>query len=258
MKRKIGFAALTAGMLLFSGCRGADAFKPAETENIPGVSIYTYSAKTEAQAPETTAGPLFSEPPATTEIIASEPVVTEPRDPLLPETFREFELPQEFYERLSELLERYGLNEGCDGTENCLCAPEYELYDAEGNVTEPRKHCVSVYFRDIDSGFEFELNPGAHYPIASTVKIPFCTLIYRKIESGGLDPEQVLTYEERHYFEGTGDIVKGEFGQQFTVRELLGLAITKSDNVAYEMLKDLVSWEEFSEFHQKAVLTPKT
>lgn len=251
MKRKTGFAALLAGIILLTGCREAVPVERETSESDSGgIQIYTYTTEG-SFAPEETSGPPPTVPTESEQATVSETAsetTAEPRDPLLPETLEEFSFPQEFYDALEELIARYGLNEGCDNTEDCLCEPEYELYDAEGNVTEPRKHCASIYFRDINSGFEFALNPGAHYPIASTIKIPFCTLIYRKIEAGEIDPEQVLTYEERHYFEGTGDIVKGDFGQQFTVRELLQLAITKSDNVAYEMLKDLVSWEEFSDF----------
>ena len=58
----------------------------------------------------------------------------------------------------------------------------------------------------------------------------------------------MLTYEKRHYFHGTGIIVKGNYGDQYTVLQLLKLAITESDNVAFEMHKDLSTWSDFSEY----------
>lgn len=235
MLRKAGIATLISGALILTGCGSAGSFAPetAATATPGEVVIETFATlpKDESTEPETI-------PAMTPEnIFTSEPE---------PEYHEEFEFPEEFYSELDGLIQKYGLNEGCDGTVNCSCAPEYETYDEEGNVVIPRAKTLSIYFKDLRSGFEFTLNPGAHYPVASTVKAPFCTLIRKKIDDGEIDPEQVLTYEPRHYFEGTGEIVKGDFGQQFTVSQLLELTVTKSDNVAYEMLKDLVDWQDLS------------
>ena len=231
--KRIGFAAVFVLATVLAGCRGADISVSKATEQ-----VITASAPESTSAPETEAETTASEPEITTAESGTQP----------PEPEERFELPEEFYSDIAEIIERHGLNPNCDGSDECGCAVEYEEVDAEGNVITPRDRIISIYYRDIESGVEYELNSGAHYPIASTVKIPFCTLIYRKIDEGYIDPEQVLTYEQRHYFAGTGVIVGGDFGQQYTVRELLTLAITRSDNVAYEMLKDLVSWEEFSDY----------
>lgn len=235
-----GTAALLLGTMLLFGCGSAGSFedKPAETLPKGKVIIETFTPDipqpTESQAPAETLPPI-----STDDITAAEP------EPVYHEVF---EFPQEFYDELSGIIEKYGLNEDCDGSEECLCEPENELLDEEGNVIIPRKKTLSIYFKDIRSGYELNINPGAHYPVASTVKAPFCAFVFEKIDAGLIDPDQLLTYEERHYFEGTGEIVKGEFGQQYTVRELLRLMITQSDNVAYEMLKDIVDWQEFSAF----------
>lgn len=240
MKHCAGLAVLVLSMILLCACRGAGISAP-ETTPKREVTVETFGTIAEIQPEET-----VTEPSETLPQTDTEPEVTEP-DPE-PEFFEEFEFPDEFYTRMEELLAKYGLNEECDNTLECGCAPEYEILDEEGNVIEPRRKSLSIYFYDLNSGFEYVLNPGAHYPIASTVKIPFCTLIYERISAGELDPETVLTYEERHYFEGTGEIVLGEFGQEYTVAELLQLAITISDNVAYEMLRDVLKWDDFSPY----------
>lgn len=231
------FLALLAAALALSGCRGTDIKISSGTSPESGITL-------DLPSEVTTSEPVF-------ESAAEEdtPPESKPAEPeAAPEPVEEFSLPEEFYLEMSGLIERYGLNPGCDGTESCSCRPEYEEIDAEGNVTRPRDRIAAIYYRDLLSGYEYVLNPGAHFPVASTVKIPFCTLIYRKLSAGALDPEQTLTYEKRHYFGGTGDIVKGDFGQQFSISELLTLAITVSDNVAYEMLKDIQPWDEFSGF----------
>ena len=235
--KKLGLAVLVLSILLCA-CRGADISAP-ETTSKREVTVETFGTVPSSE-PDIT----ISE--TTEPILQTETVTTTIEEEPEPEFIEEFEFPEEFYERMAALLEKYDLNEDCDGTLECTCAPEYEILDEEGNVVIPRKKSLSIYFYDINSGFEYVLNPGAHYPIASTVKIPFCTLIYERIAAGEVDPETLLTYEERHYFEGTGEIVLGEFGQEYTVRELLNLAITISDNVAYEMLRDVLNWDDFS------------
>lgn len=256
MKRAVP-ALLVLSMILLCACRGVGVSMPKETSKRE-ITVETFGTTSQAQSSETDYTPTHTIPS-----FDSEPAVTDPVP--VPEFIEEFEFPEEFYTRMDELLLKYGLNEECDNTLDCTCRPEYEILDEEGNVIEPRKKSVSIYFYDINSGFEYVLNPGAHYPIASTVKIPFCTLIYERIASGELDPETVLTYEERHYFEGTGEIVLGEFGQEYTVSQLLTLAITISDNVAYEMLRDVLNWDDFSQYltengctHEKDIARWKT
>lgn len=254
------FAIIFAVVFSFSACQRieqmpssseSDLFKepdsPAEAQ--------TFSSATEASLPES------SEPSVPAEITdittAEEPVPQEslpdeeqeePEDPEEPITLL-FSFPEEFYTRLEEIFEAYSINRLCEpDLELCGCYPEYEVLDEKGNVVEPRDRVMSIYYCDIESGFELSINPQPHYPVASTVKIPFCICVYEKLSRGELDPETVLVYEKRHYFGGTGVIVKGDYGQQFTVLQLLELAITESDNVAYEMLKDVLPWEEFEEY----------
>lgn len=250
MRVKAGFLALLLTASLMSGCGSPEKMPEPGTKMGGEVMIETFLLpETSAVTTVTEDTYAYSETSCSSTMTEAVTLETEEfsEQPEI-QSAGEYEFPQEFYDKLSEILSENGLNPDCDGSYECSCEPEKEETDSEGNVTEPRKKALSIYFKDISSGGEFILNPGAHYPIASTVKIPFCVLIYKKIESGEIDPEQVLVYEKRHYFEGTGEIVKGDFGQEFTVAELLELAITVSDNVAYEMLKDLVSWDEFSEY----------
>lgn len=226
-----------------------------------------------ASEPDVTAEPVESEPPATVSDTQTEPdateavtVATEPpaeqtqasseATETVPPEPAAFEFPEEFYTRLNDIFTQFSLNLNCDGDPiKCTCNPEYEALDAEGNVITPRDRCMSIYFYDVETGSELYVNSGVHYPVASVVKIPYCTMIYEKITAGEIDPELVLTYEKRHYFHGTGLVNKGNYGDTYTVMQLLKLAITESDNTAYEMLKDLVSWDDFTAYCQNAGYT---
>lgn len=205
---------------------------------------------TETEPDATEAVTVATEPPAEQTQVSSEATETVPPEPAA------FEFPEEFYTRLNDIFTQFSLNLNCDGDPiKCTCNPEYEALDAEGNVITPRDRCMSIYFYDVETGSELYVNSGVHYPVASVVKIPYCTMIYEKITAGEIDPELVLTYEKRHYFHGTGLVNKGNYGDTYTVMQLLKLAITESDNTAYEMLKDLVSWDDFTAYCQNAGYT---
>lgn len=246
MSRLRILAAVSAAAMLLTSCQVSRAEET--VKDLPGITLKTaeadiFSASESPFVPDSTlpAETLpepVSEPVTEADLPETEPAQTEPPE--------EFSLPEEFYSGMAEIVEKYRLNPGCDNSDECVCEPEKEELDADGNVVTPRNRVMSVYYRDILSGFEYELNPGAHYPVASAVKIPFCTLIYRRMSEGELDPEMILTYEERHYFHGSGVIAQGNFGDEYTLQHVLTLAITRSDNTALEMLKDLVSWDDFS------------
>lgn len=205
----------------------------AEATTEPTTQPTTEAATTEAATEATT---ITSE--TATEATTATEAVTEPpvAEPIFDDSF---------YTRLSDLFAKYGINQKHD------IDPEFEEKDASGKVITPRDKCVSVYYYDIETGYELYINEGVHYPVASVVKIPFCTMLYEKITAGELDGEMLLTYEARHKFHGTGVVNKGQYGDQYTVLQLLKLSITESDNTAYEMLKDLVSWEDFERYMQE-------
>ncbi len=242
-------------LTLLSSCgitirREEDVTTPPTTEEeITTTQDTTVTAETTTEPTEETV--LSTTEPTTettTEAAASETTVTttetsatEVTEPVLAQPVFDFD----FYERLEALFAKYDINR----KENI--EPEKEIKDANGNVTVPRDKCVSVYYYDIDTGYELYINEGVHYPVASVVKIPFCTMIYEKITAGDIDPDMLMTYEARHKFHGTGVVNKGKYGDQYTVRELLKLSVTESDNTAYEMLKDLVTWADFEKYMQE-------
>ncbi len=193
----------------------------------------TTEATAEATTTEATTTTEAATEAATATEAVSEPPVAEPI------------FDDSFYTRLSDLFAKYGINQKPD------IDPELEEKDTSGNVITPRDKCVSVYYYDLETGYELYINEGVHYPVASVVKIPFCTMLYEMITAGELDGEQLLTYEARHKFHGTGVVNKGQYGDQYTVLQLLKLSITESDNTAYEMLKDLVAWEDFERYMQE-------
>lgn len=219
----------------------------------PSVTDTLDTSQSAVSSFDTTESSVVTTPPNTEEeattATTEESVISQTEVTSEESTVPAFSFPDEFYEELEILFEEYSINRNCDGDEaSCTCNPEYEKLDADGNIIIPRDRCMSVYYLDIESGYELSVNTGVHYPVASVVKIPFCNMIYRKITDGEIDPDFGIVYEKRHYFHGTGVVNKGNYGDVYTVSQLLKLAITESDNTAYEMLKDLVSWDEFCDY----------
>ncbi len=93
-----------------------------------------------------------------------------------------------------------------------------------------------VYFIDLSSGYQFGINEEDEFIAASTVKIPINLYLFNKINNGTVNPEELLTYTEADYEDGTGKILKEKMGTRYTIRQLSRLSIQSSDNIATNML----------------------
>ncbi len=91
-------------------------------------------------------------------------------------------------------------------------------------------------------------NTEQTYFSACTIKVPWMLCLCKGIDSGKYNKDTVLTYEQRHFHEGSGNIRKGNFGDTYTVEQLLKLCLSISDNVAYEMLVEYIGRSDFNAF----------
>lgn len=94
-----------------------------------------------------------------------------------------------------------------------------------------------VYVTDLASGKGTGINADVAFPAASTFKLPMAMYILDQVARGNARLDEILTYTADDYEDGTGvlqDEVSG--GGAFTVRRLVELAITQSDNIATNML----------------------
>lgn len=97
---------------------------------------------------------------------------------------------------------------------------------------------LSVYFENLETGFVYRYNTARRYFGASISKAPFALYIYQKAERGEIDLDETLTFTYADANWGSGIIAHHyPFGTEFTIRELLRLNISESDNVATLMLR---------------------
>ncbi|TAM87978.1 serine hydrolase, partial [bacterium] len=99
---------------------------------------------------------------------------------------------------------------------------------------------VAVAVRDLRTGEVVGYNAHASLPAASTIKVPVMVEVFRQMEAGAfaLDRDVSLTSADRDG--GWGDLADAPANSHYTVRRLLWLMITQSDNTAANMLIRLV------------------
>ncbi len=94
----------------------------------------------------------------------------------------------------------------------------------------------SFYIVSLDDGMTVGYNVDRGYETASSIKAPFALWVYEEIAKGNIDPNQKITYEQKHYSSGTGVVKNAPFGTEFTVRDLVYYSLSESDNSAHIML----------------------
>lgn len=115
---------------------------------------------------------------------------------------------------------------------------------------------VAVGYYDITSGYQYTYNGEQSFVAASVMKAPFCRYVLGIAEQNGLDLSTCeMTYTEEMLLSGTGIIKDAEFGTVYTHEELVKLAIRKSDNIAFKMLRLAYPPEGFKQYAQAIGIT---
>ncbi|WP_406676875.1 serine hydrolase [Neomoorella carbonis] len=107
-----------------------------------------------------------------------------------------------------------------------------------------------VFFKDLISGQSFSINADTPLPAASTVKLPAVLFINHLVAQGNLDWQQKLTYNSATDYQGGSGILQFSVkdGDRLTLRTLATMAITTSDNIAYNMLRNFVGKGSIASF----------
>lgn len=109
------------------------------------------------------------------------------------------------------------------------------------------KFVTSFYVIDLETHASFAYNPQKDFECASTIKAPYALFLAKQIEADVLSLDDILTYEERHYAEGSGSTQFSEYGTLFTVKAMFYRLLYNSDNVAYYMLSEYGGVDGFNE-----------
>jgi len=116
---------------------------------------------------------------------------------------------------------------------------EQSLQEYVNSLTQNNSE-ISLYIKDLSTEYEIKINSDKEIPSASLVKIPIMAAVYELAEKGDLSLNEKLTYKKKYHCGGSGIIKRSRYGTKFTIRELVELMITLSDNVATHMLIDRI------------------
>jgi beta-lactamase class A len=95
---------------------------------------------------------------------------------------------------------------------------------------------VGIAVEDLATGVTSGINASMSLPAASTIKIPVMVEVFEQLEAGTLQLDKRIHLESRDRDWGWGDLADAEPGTTRSVKQLLWLMITDSDNTATNML----------------------
>ena len=99
---------------------------------------------------------------------------------------------------------------------------------------------TSFYFKDLTSGDSFSYNSDEPMGAASVIKLTVMAELFRQIEAGTVSREQKLTVRDENRVPICGVLTLMHSGMEVTPIDLCWLMITISDNMATNMLIDLL------------------
>jgi beta-lactamase class A len=104
----------------------------------------------------------------------------------------------------------------------------------------------AVYFEYIPTGNNIGVNDTQPFAYASLLKVPLVLTVYKKIEQGTTKLTDKLTITEKTIDKRFGTLWQKGIGTNISVAEAIKLTLTESDNTAYQLLRTLVTAEEFA------------
>jgi beta-lactamase class A len=105
---------------------------------------------------------------------------------------------------------------------------------------------AGAFFYDLKCRWSCGLDEDTPFPAASAIKLPIVVTAYDEAQSGRLDLGERLIIAEADKVGGSGILKEEPSGQRYTIRELAGYMITKSDNTATDALLKRISMEKIN------------
>lgn len=109
---------------------------------------------------------------------------------------------------------------------------------------------MAVYVNDL-KGNIIEINVDEQFETASTVKTYILATLFHEIELGHTSLDDKITYEEKHFVDGSGLFRNLTFGAEFFIRDVAMMMIIVSDNVATNMMIDFLGLDVINAYIQE-------
>ncbi len=116
------------------------------------------------------------------------------------------------------------------------------------NTLNGYSHNISLAVYSVDGSKSLTYNTEAQIFGACTVKAAYTLYACKQMESGNGSLQTELTYQEKHYEPGTGDMQYSPFGTVFTMETALHKSMSISDNVGYLMSVDYFGRDNYNTY----------
>ncbi|MBW4691129.1 MAG: class A beta-lactamase-related serine hydrolase [Lyngbya sp. HA4199-MV5] len=93
-----------------------------------------------------------------------------------------------------------------------------------------------IFLYDLDTSSYLDLNGGASFAAASTIKVPILIAFFQDVDAGKIRLDELLTMRKELVGGGSGEMQGMPIGTQFTALETVTKMITISDNTATNMV----------------------
>ena len=93
-----------------------------------------------------------------------------------------------------------------------------------------------VFLIDADTGAYVDINGDTAVAAASTIKVPILVAFFQAVDQGRIKLNDMLTMEESHVAEGSGDMQFRKPGSKYTALQTVTKMIVISDNTATNIL----------------------
>ena len=121
--------------------------------------------------------------------------------------------------------------------------PDAELEKQFAKIAEEAKGEVGVMAVVLETGESAGLNSDQHFPMQSVYKLPICMAVMDQVRLGKIDLDEVIgVSKEDMVREGQASALrdKNPDGGEFTIRELIRMALVESDGTASDVLLRVV------------------
>ena len=105
---------------------------------------------------------------------------------------------------------------------------------------------VGTYVRNLTNGVAGGVNADRRFAAASLYKLPILVEVYKQQRLKNFSWDDQLTIRPEHWTDGSG-VLQARVGQSLPIGELLRLMIVESDNIASNVLTELVGAKNVNE-----------
>lgn len=116
------------------------------------------------------------------------------------------------------------------------------------NILDGYTHNISLSVYSVDNSKALCYNTAESVFGACTVKAAYMLYACMQMENGNGNLNVPLTYLEKHYEDGTGDMQYSPFGTVFSMETAIYKSMSISDNVGYRMVVDYFGRDGYNSF----------